>query len=199
MSNIDDNIVMLLEWYTENQDPIPMQLHSSKVFASDGRPDWTASFKEYLFWSPEAVEYKYDTVPCHHENQSDPGKCEICGVRGPDGGVLTSSGKYRKATARYKHPMRRAMAKLAQSERGLLFAEILLVCSQQGAEVGIRAIRNELKVPTDKAKELLLLALLRVCRYYKSEPQYSPKGLAQNGKRMHTYPRPKRLGTPDRS
>jgi len=199
MSNIDANIAKLLDWYIQNQDPIPLQLHSSKVFATDGRPDWTAAFKEYLFWSPDAVEYRYDMVPCRHENQPDPGKCDICGVRDAQGGVLTSSGKYRKATVRYRHPMRRALAKLAQSERGLLFAEILLLCSQEGAEMGIRGMQRDLGLPAEKAKELLLLALLRVCRYYKPEPQHSFTGLAQNAKRMHTYRRPRRLGTPDRS
>jgi hypothetical protein len=196
---MNEQIQEMLDWYIEKQDPVPLQLHSSKVFASDGRPDWTAAFKEYLFWAPDAIEYRYDAVPCHHENQSDPGKCELCGIRDAEGNVLTSSGKYRKPTARYKHPMRRALAKLAAGERGMLFTEILLVCSQRGAAMGISVMQRELGISERKAQQLVLLALVRVMRYYKNEPQYGGLALAYSSKMRHNYRRPRRLGTPDRS
>jgi hypothetical protein len=199
MSNIDRNIKELLDWYIEKQDPVPMQLHSSKVFGGDGRPDWTAAFKEYLFWSPEAIEYRYDDVPCRHENQTDPGRCELCGIRDANGAVLTSSGKYRKPTVRYRHPMRRALAKLAQGERGMMFTEILLICSQQGATMGIRGMETDLNISQERAKQLLLLALVRVARYYKNEPQHGALGIAYSKQMRHNYRRPRRLGTPDRS
>lgn len=196
---MNEQIQEMLDWYIEKQDPVPLQLHSSKVFASDGRPDWTAAFKEYLFWAPDAIEYRYDPVPCHHENQADPGKCEVCGIRDAEGKVLTSSGKYRKATARYKHPMRRALAKLAAGERGMLFTEVLLLCSQRGATMGITVMQQELGISERKAQQLLLMALVRVMRYYKNEPQYGALALAYSGKMRHNYRRPRRLGTPDRS
>jgi len=199
MSNIDRNIKELLDWYIEKQDPVPLQLHTSRVFASDGRPDWTPAFKEYLFWRPDSIEYRQDKVICTHDNQKDPNKCDVCGIRNDAGEILASSGSYRRASVRYKHPMRRALVKLAGSERGVLFAGVLMLCSRDGASLGIRRMQEELVLSEEKAKQLLLMALVRVARYYRNEPQYGALALAQTREMRHNYRRPSRLATPDRS
>ena len=187
-----------LGWFMVEQDPVPTRLHYSKVFARNGRPEWTREFQAYLFDSPNAVDHKWTVEPCTHEGQADPKRCDICGIIGEDGQVLVSSNIAKKQQVRYRHPMKRAMIKLRSGEDGKRLAGALLIYLRERGRGGVEAVAVELQLSQEESEDLLTKALARLQRYYKKEPIVAWFKRAREPKIVHNSTQPSRPVTPDR-
>ena len=185
-----------MAWYLRNQDPIPDRLHSTRVFSVDGRPEWTHDFMRYLFDSDSSTIKAVNRLPCNHIGQVDPERCQRCGVYGSDGKVMTNSGFYQQQDIRYRHPMRRAMVKLAATEGGAFYAGALLLAARAGGST--LPVEKQLGVDDVTAEELLLRALLRIERMYRHEPDLGGLRRARQRNDRHDSAQPSRPGTPDR-